>query len=227
MSILAAATQPSLPPPRAMIAVGFGIAIVILGVAYATRLLRPRSLTLPDRLPLDRSGVLFLVVTIVGAGAWIGGQVSYLIVSSTIKAGPQGHTDPTQFDPANLTPTDFAFLSTLPALIGFITLAAGDVILGGRGVRRGLGYDRWRLSVGVPLGVLAMLLTLPLMYAFSSGLEGIYQLLGYEHPKEPELLGALGKSPEPVIRWLIVVGAVVGAPLFEELLFRAHLQTTL
>ena len=35
MSILAAATQPSLPPPRLMIAVGFGISIVILGVAYA------------------------------------------------------------------------------------------------------------------------------------------------------------------------------------------------
>lgn len=228
MSILAATTQPSLPQPPVMITVGFAISIAILIIAYVTRLLRPGSLTLPDRLPLDRSGVMLLVVTVIGAGMWIGGQVGYLILSSIIKAGPKGDVGPAQeFDPANFTPTDFAFLSTLPALLGFVTLAIGDAILGGPAVRRGLGYGRWKIWPGVPLGVLAMVLTLPLMYSFSVGLEGIYQLVGYEHPKAHELLGALGKSTEPLIRWLIVAGAVIGAPVFEELLFRAHLQTTL
>ncbi len=105
MSILAAATQPSLPPPRVMVVGGIFVALVVLGIAYITRLLRPRSLTLPDRLPAHRSGALLLVVTVVGAGIWMGGQIGYLIVSSIIKAGPQGNIDPTRdFDPANLTP---------------------------------------------------------------------------------------------------------------------------
>jgi membrane protease YdiL (CAAX protease family) len=211
-----------------MIWAGVGISIVILAIAYATRAFRPRSLTLPDRLAKSTPGGLLFMVTFIGGGAWIGGQVLYLIIGAVTKGGPQGNLPPAErFDPANLTPADFAFLATIPAAIGLVTLLAGDWLLGGVALRRGLGYDLKKLPRGVVLGVLAMLLTLPLIQALNAGLDGFYRLVHFEHPDAHELLGALGKSTEPWIRFLLMAGATLAAPLFEELLFRGHLQTVL
>jgi hypothetical protein len=45
------------------------------------------------------------------------------------------------------------------------------------------------------------------------------------HPREHELLRAMGEATDPMVSTLLVLGAALAAPLFEELLFRGHLQT--
>ena len=35
----------------------------------------------------------------------------------------------------------------------------------------------------------------------------------------------MGETPDPLVKYLAIVAAVVVAPLWEELLFRGHIQT--
>jgi hypothetical protein len=56
-------------------------------------------------------------------------------------------------------------------------------------------------------------------------LERFYQRTGFEHPTEHDLLRVMKTSRSPAVELGLILGAVVVAPLFEELLFRGHLQT--
>src|SRR5439155_1160791 len=123
------------------------------------------------------------------------------------------------------TSGDFAFLSTVPAAIGFAFLIVGDVAAGQKLPRR-LGYSIGRLPVGVIAGVLGAMIVLPMMYASSGALEVVYQVLNVRHPHEHELLGAM-KDASVAVKAMLVIGACVMAPIFEEMLFRAHIQTTI
>ena len=78
------------------------------------------------------------------------------------------------------------------------------------------------LLVGVISGVIALLLVFGASYLVGV----IYELVHFQHPSEHELLGAM-KDASKVAKVVLVIGACVIAPLFEELLFRGHLQTLL
>jgi membrane protease YdiL (CAAX protease family) len=65
------------------------------------------------------------------------------------------------------------------------------------------------------------------MFGAGMLLEMLYRAIGYEHPSEHELLTVLGKSKDPLTTALIIGGATLLAPVFEEFLFRGHLQTIL
>jgi membrane protease YdiL (CAAX protease family) len=78
------------------------------------------------------------------------------------------------------------------------------------------------LLVGVVSGVIAMLLVFGASYLVGV----IYELVKFQHPSEHELLGAM-KQASQFEKSILVIGACVVAPLFEELLFRGHLQTLL
>jgi membrane protease YdiL (CAAX protease family) len=72
-----------------------------------------------------------------------------------------------------------------------------------------------------------MVSVMPLMSGASIVLEWLYQAAGFKHPTEHELITVLGKSTDPLTTWLIIGGATLLAPVFEEFLFRGHLQTIL
>jgi len=57
--------------------------------------------------------------------------------------------------------------------------------------------------------------------------ELLYQHWHFEHPHEHDLLRSLGGAHEMAMRVLLIFGACVVAPIFEEYAFRAHLQTFL
>src|SRR5207253_8730343 len=67
----------------------------------------------------------------------------------------------------------------------------------------------------------------PLMYAGALGLEWLYHAIHYEHPQEHDLLAKMREVGNPFVKGLLVLGATILAPLFEEFLFRGHLQTVL
>jgi membrane protease YdiL (CAAX protease family) len=67
----------------------------------------------------------------------------------------------------------------------------------------------------------------PLVFVASLVTEFVWQTLHYEHPAEHELLKVLGEGGSPLLGVVLVVAAVAIAPLFEETLFRGHLQTLL
>ena len=69
------------------------------------------------------------------------------------------------------------------------------------------------------------LVFVPLVFGGAIATEFVYQAIGYQHPREHDLLRVLGRSSETWAALALAAGATVVAPLAEELLFRGHAQT--
>jgi membrane protease YdiL (CAAX protease family) len=200
----------------AAILIGWAALVAALAGVFAPR----GCIRSPDRIESNRSPLPILLVTLLGGGVWLSVQLAYGgYVAASFRQRHPGQT----FDMAQFGPYDLAFLSTVPALIGLLILSAGDSSVG---LIRKLGYEPKRLPMGLLVGVLASISVLPLMSGFSLLLDLYYQLIHFKHPAEHELLGAM-KGATHDVRIILVIGACVIAPIFEELLFRGHLQTLL
>jgi membrane protease YdiL (CAAX protease family) len=75
--------------------------------------------------------------------------------------------------------------------------------------------------------MLATLLVLPLTFIAGVLTDHLWKRVGLEHPGVHEMLEILGTTPAPGLRAMIYLSAILIAPLFEELLFRGHVQTLL
>jgi membrane protease YdiL (CAAX protease family) len=109
--------------------------------------------------------------------------------------------------------------------VAFAALMLGDC-LGGRNLLERIGFTSGRLPWGILKGLLAMVIVWPLMMLGGILLELFYRAIRFEHPNTHELLIAM-KGAGPWIKAVLIFGACVAAPVFEEFLFRGHIQTLL
>ncbi len=220
MSILAAGDSQGV---RSLIILLLLACISIAGAAWAG-VFAARSVERPLDIEPGRDARALLLVIFAGATAWILTQMFYGTVRQTMLA--RTHGAGYHFAEKNFAPADWAFLATVPAVAGFIVLLAGDFGVGGPTMPGRLGFAPGKFFRGVAMGLIGILITLPLVIAVSSVTESVYQLLHFAHPTEPDLLREMG-GPSPLIRLLLIGGATVCAPFFEEWFFRGHLQTYL
>lgn len=222
MSILAAvpATDESSTFVQTLFA--FGLVATGLFVARLLGVFRSRSVSGPRRLQADTSLAGVIAVLMIGFIVWFGTQIIYLsLIRSRLPANADG-----AINVASLPPADMAILATLPFLVGLIVLMLGDALVKTT-LPHEMGWSPRVLLRGAGQGLLAMLCVLPLMFVAGIVLELFYQLIGYRHPTEHEMLTVLGRSRERMTTYLIIGGATLLAPVFEEFLFRGHLQTIL
>jgi membrane protease YdiL (CAAX protease family) len=123
----------------------------------------------------------------------------------------------------NLGPRDLALISTVPSVLALIAMLIGDRSLHARFLKR-LGVTAWNFLRAWKIAILAALVILPTVYASGILLELFYRAIRYEHPTEHEMLGAMAQA-SVIWRAMLVVGACVIAPVYEEMLFRGHIQT--
>src|SRR6185437_2120051 len=224
MSILAAYT-PNAAPSTIEIALNLAILTSIFVApifVWKLGVFRRGAIRGPVRVDSATPIGPLLVVTVIGGLVWILLQVGYVSARSAAFA----HAHPQQkFDASLLSNFDFAFLSTVPFVVGFCILLIGDASISGQMIRR-MGYTAGKIAPGIGKGIAAMFVVLPLVWASSVVLEQSYQYIHFKHPAEHELLGAMKDAPLH-IRVILVLGACVIAPVFEEFLFRGHLQTIL
>ncbi len=84
-----------------------------------------------------------------------------------------------------------------------------------------------RLRKAIRPGIIGILSVFPLLLASGIALDAFYSAVGYQHPSSHELLAAMKETLNPLTRVLLIFGACIVAPIFEEYLFRGHLQTFL
>lgn len=225
MSILAAAAAATAgESPGALPQLAFAAALVAAGLLIARALgaFDPRSVAGPARVQSGAGVVGVLVVLCVGFFVWFGTQIVYFAtIRHRLPVNDAGGVDV-----GALPPLDMAVLATLPFVVGLAALMLGDRVAGAA-LPRELAWSPRHLPRGIGLGLLAMLSVLPLMFGAGIALELFYQWVGYEHPTEHEMLTVLGRSRDWVTTYLIIGGATLLAPVFEEFLFRGHLQTVL
>jgi membrane protease YdiL (CAAX protease family) len=88
------------------------------------------------------------------------------------------------------------------------------------------------LSLGrrdVRLGLLALVLAMPVVQATSILSVVLYQVMTGSSPAPiaHETLSALHREPGNPAVWILIAGAVLGAPVLEELVFRIFLQSSI
>ena len=129
------------------------------------------------------------------------------------------------FDIAKLSANDFAFLAIVPATIALAVLVIGDFMIRRR-LPQKIGYALRRIPSGVAWGIVGTIIVLPLIWSFGVIVEWAYRRAGIEHPESHELLRVMREAP-PHVQRILIIGACVAAPIFEEFLFRGHIQTVL
>lgn len=216
-----------------------GVAIAVLAgagaitVAALTGVLRLPAAALAPRVPparplLPLAGVLFA------------GVLMWVAVPSLYFQFARGDETPAPA-PAPEHPEPVAVPTTGPGMLGlsareivainagvpvlaFIVMAAGDAVVRPV-VRQRLGFRLTLFPAGAVLGGIGIALALPLVYCVMVLAALVYRLVNYEPPGEHELLKTMGETPDAFVKYLAIAVAAVIAPLWEELLFRGHVQT--
>lgn len=222
MSILAATSAPEPISPVQLAWAGGMIAFGVM-IAYFLGAFRAASVSGPVRPARDESVVAVLVLLLVAFFIWLGSQFVYGMI---LAVQHRASASPEPFSAKTFTPIDYSILATAPFVLGLLVFFIGARFTH-RELPRELGWSTAHLPGGIGLGLLAMISVLPLMLGASILLIWFYQLVGYDHPTEHDLLTVLGRSRDPVTKVLIIGGATLLAPAFEEFLFRGHLQTLL
>jgi membrane protease YdiL (CAAX protease family) len=198
-------------------------ATVVAGlIVWRTGAFRARSVIGPDRRGRVQTRPLAILMIVAIALFFVvqGGFVAYQ------QKMRQEATGQTKFDPESLSTNDWAFLSVVPGTIGIVLLIAGH-LAGRTGAARELGFAPSQFVPGLLGGILGFIVVLPIMLWWMMGLEWFYNLIHLQHPNEHDLLRVLGHAEGGAAKIAIILGATVVAPVFEELVFRGHLQTLL
>ena len=196
--------------------------------AIPLRLWRPAAVCGPERLPASMPAVPWLLVVVAATLIWLAAQSAYVgaIAQRDGASATQQATMPNDRAKPRFSAVDLAVLSTAPPAIGAVVLAMGAAITRPGLIRR-LGLDVTRIPQAIGPAILGLLVAVPLVMWVLLGLQELYRRIGYEHPVQHEMLQRLGETARPGVRWAIIAGATVAAPMFEELLFRGGFQTLL
>lgn len=147
--------------------------------------------------------ILFFIVT----GAWIGIPSLYgSIRKVTLSTG------------------EIVVLGAVSNLAGILVFIIGNSAMR-RGKMGGLRLGQGRVWQEIGWGVAGLFLVEPLIFWSGVLTEWVYQRWQIQHPSAHEMLEILGSSHSLPMQALIVLTAVVLAPVFEEILFRGLIQT--
>lgn len=231
-------TPTTLPAEPAAGLIIWSVALLLAAfIFWRTRAYRPSTILGPPRLDPHEPLGPYMVAEGIALFAWIMIPALYAMSTASLQSPPGGPTsipattpattraaDPS--NPLNLTPREMvsihAVAGAIPVILIFILYRAQRH----PGLSR-LGLTQANLPRALPAALAGSLFVIPVIFWFSIFLVWLFQLLRVEHPQKHQLLLLLDQTRDLITRLLMVVAAVVVAPIFEELLFRAHFQTIL
>jgi membrane protease YdiL (CAAX protease family) len=227
-----AATAPTTNSPQGTDAVG---GIFLLSVLFFTFLavrltkrfgiFRGETILGPDRLSEPGNDGPLLLALFVTVCVWLASQTAYIGLKQSQWKAAGLHVEPAKVE-SMLGPRDMAFLSTVPPIIGFVLMLIIGRFMGPQWLPQ-LGLRVSKIGRGILVGLASFLVIGPLMFWSLIVLNQVYEAIGFKHPPEHVLLKSLGQAEQSNAAIFIALGATVCAPLFEELIFRGHLQTLL
>ena len=181
------------------------------------RVHQPEKIAGPLRFEPGQSLLALKIGLVIGVVVW------QLIVPSVVIAWLRVHrsagSPPVRLDSMQLT-----LIGIVAELLALLIVLGFDVYFE-EGVLAHLGLDLNRVSRGLSRGPVGILIVLPLVYMTSAATDWVLNVLHIPHPEEVEQLQLLTGTTSMAAKILIVVGVVVVMPMFEEVIFRGHLQT--
>ncbi|MCC7350690.1 MAG: CPBP family intramembrane metalloprotease [Phycisphaerales bacterium] len=180
------------------------LSLVVGGVLLARRGFRIAG---PSRIEPPANVGNLLILFFIVAGVWIG--IPSFLGSMRGK---------------DLSTTELVVIGAVSNLAGILVFIVGNGAMR-RGGMGGVRLDAGGIRRGIGWGAVGLFLIEPLIFWSGVLTELIYRKYGVEHPDAHEMLEVFGSSHALWMQALIVVTAVVLAPIFEEILFRGLIQT--
>lgn len=228
---------------------------VAAAVAVAAGALRRRSIAGPERLSASEPPGELWALTFAGFGTWLLVPALFVLAfggtpGTTPTTGPVGGpvsspvsspvpgpvADPTTSPaphpataPASgiaLSPAQTVAMQIVAAIAGASVMLVGGQLQRDRPLHW-LGLTSRRLPAALLPALAGVMVAIPLTLGSSVLTQWVWELLGLDKPREHQFFSYLRQTPDALLQVLIVFSAVIVAPLFEELLFRGHLQTAL
>lgn len=162
-------------------------------------------------------------VLVLGLGAWL--MAPQIYDAAMYHSGPDQQNPATQAQQRRSGPETVA-LGAASAFVGIVALVAASFKLRPGGLAR-LGISSAVLPKGLLWGLPAACIIVPLTYGMAYLVRFVWDALGLEHPLAHPFLRILQEHSDPALLVTVIVSAVVIAPVFEELLFRGHMQTAI
>jgi membrane protease YdiL (CAAX protease family) len=239
------------PDPQGLIYSAIVAAVVVIAGFFAGAF-RPRKTPLPPRIdPSEPPEIIWMIILLafatscivpvtlsalaLGVTRWSAPipAAAPATTLSTTAPSTAATTKAATSSPAAATPGDLQLPPTLTVGILLASnLFLGYVLVGVNlsfrpgGLRR-MGFAISMLPSAIVPSILAALIVLPLTFFVTQVTEWLLDLLGMEHPTEHMLLRIFGAKDALLLHVLIIVSAVIIAPVVEEFLYRGHLQTAL
>lgn len=122
---------------------------------------------------------------------------------------------------------------TGPAIAAMSVLCPGAaaivalVLVRHRPVREAVGLWSHRLPVSVLWGLLGAVVAIPIVFVCLHATLLVLNELRIEHPDQHRLLEVFSSASQPWVKYAVIAAALVIAPVFEELLYRGLIQTSL
>lgn len=203
-------------------------AAVACGIAFATGVFRSRTIAGPARKAAGEPVSLLWMLVFIGLGTWLIIPSLYAIYAA-IGAGHSSATTAPSTAPAtsaisSLSPEDTVKLGLFSAAGGLVIMVSALGVSRRGGFAR-MGWTFSHLLRAVVPAILGVAIVLPLIFSITEFTQRFWEMIGLEHPKAHQLLRIYSEDPTGTLRFMIVISAIVFAPLFEEALFRGLLQT--
>ena len=194
--------------------------LVALTIAFFAGGFRRGSALGPLRLDETDLPLRVLAITFLAMGFWFGLGSIYmtLVHGKEILDAQQRNLE------FNLSLRETTVVNVAAQVITLFAVLRADQFLLRDGIRK-LGFTRRDLPPGMAAGLLGAIVAIPLTLATSIVITKLWFALQFRPPQDHQLIRMLFEDPDRLARWFVIVSAVVVAPVFEETLFRGHLQT--
>lgn len=218
--LLAAAATTQVTTSNAELIAGIVFAVVALLVAYLLGAFRPNNVVGPMRLDETDSPARVLAITLLGFGLWFGVSGTYLALvhGRDVAEARQRNLE------FNLPLRESAILNAAAQFIALIAVWLADRMALRDGGRK-IGSRLAQMPGGIIAGAIGACVAIPLTFAASIFVTRLWLWLDLAPPESHQLIRLMKEQPDRLVKWIVIVSAVVIAPLFEETIFRGHIQT--
>jgi len=190
--------------------------LIAIGIFIKTRAYRPSSICGPQRLPPDEPIGPFLFIMIGGLSLWM------LVPTLILKLMHRG----VRLEDIKPTNAETVILGIVGGAVPLFFMLLGTFTRRQRGLET-LGFTSRHFKDALAPALAGTVFILPLVGWVAILSEWLMRKYHVQHPMKHELLEIMDQAPSPLLKVLIAFGAIIVAPLFEEFLFRGHLQTLL